>query len=176
MQAPHQTAIAIGEAGELFSRGQGSCWCLGHGDMQDQHSPKRHSATTLHVRHPSPYCTPTAPLAQIAGGALADRIGPKLVILWASALGGLCTMASASAQSVDALWLAQVLLGVSQGPLFPTSIAFLAPWLPPSERSLASTMLDLGITLVRCPRIGREEGEEYVYPAAQCQRSPAPSA
>jgi len=93
--------------------------------------------------------TSTATLAQIAGGALADRVGPKLVILWASALGGLCTLASASAGSVDALCLAQALLGVTHGPLFPTSISFLTPWLPPTERALASTVLDLGITLVR---------------------------
>ena len=63
--------------------------------------------------------------SQIAGGALADRIGPRLVILCASALGGACTLASASARSVRALCLAQVLLGVSQGPLYPTSIAYL---------------------------------------------------
>lgn len=87
-------------------------------------------------------------MSQIAGGALADRIGPKRVILWASVLGGLCTMASASAGSIEALYAAQVLLGVSQGPLYPTSVAFLSPWLPPTERSFASTVLDLGITVV----------------------------
>ncbi|EOD37898.1 hypothetical protein EMIHUDRAFT_109501 [Emiliania huxleyi CCMP1516] len=85
--------------------------------------------------------------SQIAGGALADRIGPRLVILCASALGGACTLASASARSVRALCLAQVLLGVSQGPLYPTSIAYLGPALPPSKRAHASTVLDLGITL-----------------------------
>jgi alpha-tubulin suppressor-like RCC1 family protein len=31
--------FAVGEAGELFSWGKGSDWCLGHGDEQDQPSP-----------------------------------------------------------------------------------------------------------------------------------------
>jgi hypothetical protein len=35
------TAFAIGGAGELFSWGAGRCGLLGHGDTQDQPSPKR---------------------------------------------------------------------------------------------------------------------------------------
>jgi hypothetical protein len=35
------TAFAIGEAGELFSWGSGAGWALGHGDKQNQPSPKR---------------------------------------------------------------------------------------------------------------------------------------
>jgi sugar phosphate permease len=48
---------------------------------------------------------------------------------------------------LDGLWYATVLLGMAQGPLFPTSIAYLSKWLPASERSWASTMLDSGITI-----------------------------
>ena len=59
--------------------------------------------------------------SQLAGGVLADRIGAKGVVLLASLLGGLLTLLSAGAKDISSLWLMQVLLGVSQGPLFPTS-------------------------------------------------------
>jgi alpha-tubulin suppressor-like RCC1 family protein len=37
----YRVAFAIGEKGELFSWGSGKNWRLGHGDTQDQPSPKR---------------------------------------------------------------------------------------------------------------------------------------
>jgi len=84
---------------------------------------------------------------QIAGGVLGDKIGSKAVILLATLLASAFTFASGVVSSVRGLWLMQLLMGASQGPLFPTSIAYLAPWLPPEERARASTMLDTGITV-----------------------------
>jgi alpha-tubulin suppressor-like RCC1 family protein len=40
ISAEWKFVFAIGEAGELFSRGHGEYWRLGHGDTQDQPSPK----------------------------------------------------------------------------------------------------------------------------------------
>ena len=95
---------------------------------------------------------------QLAGGVLADKIGSKAVILIATVLAGLLTMASAWAGSVGAMWWAQVLMGAAQGPLFPTSMAYLTGWCPPDERAFASSLLDAGITvgsLVSLPFSGR---------------------
>jgi sugar phosphate permease len=84
---------------------------------------------------------------QVAGGALADHIGPRNTILLATVLAGCFTLASGSAQSVSQLWLLQVVMGAAQGPLFPTSIAYLGRWMPADERALASSLLDAGITV-----------------------------
>ena len=97
-------------------------------------------------------------LTQVAGGALADVIGPSNVILLAMILAALCTFASGAASSVEMLWLAQVITGAAQGPLFPTSVSYLSRWLPSQERALGATLLDAGTTagsLVALPFSGR---------------------
>uniref|UniRef100_A0A7S4F481 Major facilitator superfamily (MFS) profile domain-containing protein n=2 Tax=Chrysotila carterae TaxID=13221 RepID=A0A7S4F481_CHRCT len=85
-------------------------------------------------------------LTQIGGGKLAESLGSDRVLLLSTVAGAICTALSGNARSVRALWWAQVLLGASQGPLFPVSMAHLSKWLPPEERSSASTALDTGIT------------------------------
>ena len=95
---------------------------------------------------------------QVAGGALADVIGPSNVILLAMILAALCTFASGAAPTVGVLWLAQVITGAAQGPLFPTSVSYMSRWLPPQERALGATLLDAGTTagsLVALPFSGR---------------------
>ena len=95
---------------------------------------------------------------QVGGGLLADRLGPKLVILLATVAAAGLTIASAACDTVDRLFWAQVLMGAAQGPLFPTSVSYLTRWLPPDERSSASSFLDAGITagsLVALPFSGR---------------------
>lgn len=84
---------------------------------------------------------------QVLGGALADKVGPKIVITLTSLSAGVFLMESGRAESVEQLWRTQVLMGACQGPLFPTSIAYLSPWLLPDDRAFASTALDTGITV-----------------------------
>eukprot|EP00947_MAST-08B_sp_MAST-8B-sp1_P004613 g4613.t1 len=87
---------------------------------------------------------------QIVGGVLADRLGPRLVISGAILIAGVACFATPDGGrlgGLSGLWTITVALGLAQGPLFPTSIAYLARWLPPSQRSFASTMLDSGITV-----------------------------
>lgn len=97
-------------------------------------------------------------LTQVVGGALADRLGPATVIMLAMATSGMLMVASGSAGSVERLWLLQVAMGAAQGPLFPTSVSYLARWLPADERAFGSSFLDAGITagsLVALPFSGR---------------------
>jgi MFS family permease len=84
---------------------------------------------------------------QVAGGALADKVGPKALISFAMFGAGLATIATPLGSDVTGLWTITVIMGAFQGPLFPTSIAFLSKWTPPSERAFASTMVDSGITV-----------------------------
>ena len=78
---------------------------------------------------------------QIVGGVLADRLGPRLVISGAILIAGVACFATPDGGrlgGLSGLWAITVALGLAQGPLFPTSIAYLARWLPPSQRSFAS--------------------------------------
>eukprot|EP00930_Biecheleria_cincta_P024637 TRINITY_DN17620_c0_g1_i1.p1 TRINITY_DN17620_c0_g1~~TRINITY_DN17620_c0_g1_i1.p1 ORF type:complete len:464 (+),score=58.91 TRINITY_DN17620_c0_g1_i1:45-1394(+) len=84
---------------------------------------------------------------QVLGGALADKVGPKVVITLTSLSAGVFLMESGRADSVAQLWRTQAFMGACQGPLFPTSIAYLSPWLLPEDRAFASTALDTGITV-----------------------------
>jgi ACS family hexuronate transporter-like MFS transporter len=86
-------------------------------------------------------------LTQYVGGFAADVVGPRLVISACMALGAVCLVLSAMATSADQLYWATVLLGMSQGPLFPTGMAYFSKWIPPKERTFAVTMLDTGNTV-----------------------------
>eukprot|EP01063_Lacrimia_lanifica_P005898 TRINITY_DN13557_c0_g1_i1.p1 TRINITY_DN13557_c0_g1~~TRINITY_DN13557_c0_g1_i1.p1 ORF type:complete len:439 (+),score=188.63 TRINITY_DN13557_c0_g1_i1:73-1389(+) len=89
-------------------------------------------------------------LTQVPGGAVADKIGAKNVVT--VALLGSCLacmgMPYAYAQGgVEYVWYTLAFMGLIQGPLFPTSTVFLSKWTPPDERSRASTIIDIGISL-----------------------------
>lgn len=85
-------------------------------------------------------------MTQIPGGYVSDLVGPRVVVAACALLAGGLTYAGGSATTINRLWLLQVVMGMAQGPLFPTSISHLARWLPKEERALASTVLDAGIT------------------------------
>ena len=88
---------------------------------------------------------------QVLGGIVADAVGPRIVICFAILCGSVACFATPEATvmfgGIRGLWAVTVVMGAAQGPLFPTSIAYLAGWLPDTARSYASTMLDSGITL-----------------------------
>lgn len=109
---------------------------------------------------------------QVLGGIAADRYGPRNLTSLALVVAGTTmslTPLAAQWWGVDGLWLASVCLGLSQGPLFPTSIAHLSRWLPAEHRSWASAMLDSGITvgsLIALPCsawLGASLGWEWAY-------------
>ena len=84
---------------------------------------------------------------QLLGGWAADLIGPRIVITAAISLSALAMALCGLATSSTQLYWFTVALGVAQGPLFPTSMAYLSKWLPPKERSFAAKMLDSGISI-----------------------------
>lgn len=95
--------------------------------------------------HAFGYCT-----TQIIGGQIADRIGGHLVVA-ASLLGAGASLAmtpmAASAMGLSGIALTQVTMGIATGPLFPASTQLLVQKLPASDRAMASTTLDTGITV-----------------------------
>ncbi|KAJ9449111.1 Sodium-dependent phosphate transport protein 1 [Diplonema papillatum] len=87
---------------------------------------------------------------QVPGGAVADRIGPKFVV--SVALAGsvaACFMIPVMYDMYGAMgmWWCLAFMGMITGPLFPATSVILSKWIPPAERSQASTMMDIGISI-----------------------------
>jgi len=92
---------------------------------------------------------------QIPGGALADKLGAKLVMTISLFLSGAMCMAVptvADRFGLSGLWLTIALMGAVQGPLFPTSSVYLSRWMPGKsapggdEKAWGTSMLDIGIS------------------------------
>ena len=80
------------------------------------------------------------PAAQLAGGSLVDRLGPRRMIiftvLWFSAFGGLTGMAS----GLGTLLLVRVLLGAGEGADFPALYKASSSWFAGRESGRASSI------------------------------------
>lgn len=94
---------------------------------------------------------------QVPGGALADKFGPKNVLVGALLASALCCMAVPIAGDkfgLTGIWFAMCLMGAVQGPMFPTSSVYLSRWMPtasgpgqPDEKAWGTSMLDIGISI-----------------------------
>ncbi|MDA3627476.1 MFS transporter [Saccharopolyspora sp. WRP15-2] len=81
---------------------------------------------------------------QMPGGFLADRLGPRKMLLIASLLWGLSTMAMGLAWGVASLIVLRLVLGIGESPAFPASAQVVSRWFPRSERSFASATFNNG--------------------------------
>ena len=95
-------------------------------------------------------------MTQVPGGALADRIGAKNVMLMALTLSACCCLVLPTAfeyGGVYGLLATLTMMGAVQGPMFPTSSVFLSRWMPkaqpgqPDEKAWGTSMLDIGISV-----------------------------
>ena len=110
-------------------------------------------------------------MTQVPGGALADRIGAKNVMLMALSLSAVCCLVLPTAfeyLGVYGLLGTLTMMGAVQGPMFPTSSVFLARWMPkskpgePDEKAWGTSMLDIGISIGT--RTSHANRENYVPP------------
>lgn len=74
---------------------------------------------------------------QILGGWLADRFGPKKVLIGLSLIWGVATLLTGFAGSVMTLVLLRFALGVGEGGAFPTATRAFTYWMPVAERGFA---------------------------------------
>jgi len=74
---------------------------------------------------------------QILGGWLADKFGPKKILLILSLIWGLATLLTGFIGGLLALVIMRVLLGVGEGGAFPTATRALTSWMPKSSRGFA---------------------------------------
>src|SRR5437016_4954097 len=71
---------------------------------------------------------------QIAGGWLADKLGPRLVLALLSVLWGAATLLTGLAWGVASLVVFRFLLGIGEGGAFPTATRSFTYWMPATER------------------------------------------
>lgn len=76
-------------------------------------------------------------LFQIIGGYVGDRLGPRLTLCACGLLVGAATIWTGFAGGLAGLISARLLLGIAEGPAFPTATRALAAVMPPAERGFA---------------------------------------
>jgi ACS family glucarate transporter-like MFS transporter len=92
--------------------------------------------------------------AQLPGGALGQRFGPRAVFTAVGLLGVIATLATAlspyvvgGAALLGVLLLAQALLGLGQGPIFPVFATVVERWFPSRQFALANGTISSGMLL-----------------------------
>ncbi|WP_158897944.1 MFS transporter [Burkholderia sp. L27(2015)] len=76
-------------------------------------------------------------IMQVVGGWLADKYGPKRVLIGLSLVWGLATLATGFAGSVSMLVAVRFILGIGEGGAFPTATRAFTYWMPVAERGFA---------------------------------------
>jgi sugar phosphate permease len=91
-------------------------------------------------------------LAQLPGGIFCQRVGARWALVAVGTLGVIATLAFPIVPMIFAgtalfvsLLLAQALLGVSQGPLFPAGLAVVESWLPVNRWAMAGGLQAAGM-------------------------------
>ena len=77
-------------------------------------------------------------LLQIPGGYLARRWSAKRLISLLLVLWGICAVGGGLVQTQRQLWMARLLLGVTEGGVFPATLVLLTHWFAKAERAQAN--------------------------------------
>ena len=86
-------------------------------------------------------------LTQVIGGAASDRFGGKLLTLFAIIMMSLGSLAAAPLLTLGGLqpfWCCYFLMGLAEGPSYPTTGSMLSKWIPSHERGAAISIVDTG--------------------------------
>ena len=87
--------------------------------------------------------------AQAPAGRLADKIGPRLIILlgvvWWAVFTSLITVVPAVSGALVLLIAARFLLGVGEAVVYPASNCVVASWIPTGERGIANGLIFSGV-------------------------------
>ncbi|WJF91539.1 MFS transporter [Paraburkholderia bonniea] len=81
-------------------------------------------------------------LGAAVAGLLADRFGRRPVFQWSMVLWGVASYLCSTAQSVEALLVYRVLLGIGMGMEFPVAQTLLAEFVPTASRGRLVALLD----------------------------------
>jgi MFS transporter, ACS family, D-galactonate transporter len=79
---------------------------------------------------------------QIPSGFLLDRFGVRKISCISTFLWGVASFCAATATGVGSFFVARLLLGVGEAPIFPASSKAVGYWFPDRERSMATAFFD----------------------------------
>lgn len=74
---------------------------------------------------------------QIAGGWLGDRMGPRVTLFMCAVLVAISTAWTGMVGGLAALFMSRLVLGIGEGPAFPTATRALSNWMRPDQRGFA---------------------------------------
>jgi MFS family permease len=74
---------------------------------------------------------------QIAGGWLGDRMGPRVTLFLCALLVAASTAWTGMVGGLAALFMSRLVLGIGEGPAFPTATRALSNWMRPDQRGFA---------------------------------------
>ena len=84
---------------------------------------------------------------QIPGGMLADRFGPRVVIVWSTLGWGFFQAIAAAATGWVSLLVTRLGLGAAEAPIYPAGGKLNGIWMTQNERGRGATLLDGGAPL-----------------------------
>ena len=84
---------------------------------------------------------------QIPGGMLADRFGPRVVIVWSAIGWGFFQAIAAAATGWVSLLVTRLGLGAAEAPIYPAGGKLNGIWMTQNERGRGATLLDGGAPL-----------------------------
>jgi MFS family permease len=74
---------------------------------------------------------------QIAGGWLGDRMGPRLILFLCGVVVAASTAWTGMVGGLATLFMSRLMLGIGEGPAFPTATRALSNWMRPDQRAFA---------------------------------------
>ncbi len=74
---------------------------------------------------------------QIAGGWLGDRMGPRITLFLCAVLVAVSTAWTGMVGGLASLFMSRLVLGIGEGPAFPTATRALSNWMRPDQRGFA---------------------------------------
>ncbi|MFT8646189.1 MFS transporter [Gluconacetobacter sp.] len=80
-------------------------------------------------------------LLQIAGGSLADSLGPRRTLVISGLIWGVATILTGLVGGLLSLIAIRVLLGIGEGATFPAATRAVAAWVPSTRRGYAQGMM-----------------------------------
>mmetsp|Transcript_16112 Transcript_16112/g.52437 ORF Transcript_16112/g.52437 Transcript_16112/m.52437 type:complete len:576 (+) Transcript_16112:87-1814(+) len=86
-------------------------------------------------------------LTQVIGGTASDAFGGKLLVLFAitvMSLGSLAAGPLLGRGGLELFWCCYFVMGLAEGPSYPTTGSMLSKWIPAHERGAAMSIVDTG--------------------------------
>lgn len=82
--------------------------------------------------------------AQIPGGWVLDRLGPKIAYAWSMTIWSISTMFLSLVNGLGSTIGARMVVGIAEAPTYPANNALVTRWFPAHERARATSVFNTG--------------------------------